>query len=290
MLIQGVFLNWCPPKIHKYGIKLKYQNWCPPKNSKYQPVRKFWHLGLLWRDLLCNLTLRTFWGGTSWDLEIIGGHQFESSKHFTYRKTLTSFRGAPVKKNTLYNFCFTFPGLPCQTTSSGCWGGTSSSTPASTSPGNFSSLPIGSSTTIGGIRLTSQSSGKTGICPSTDGSLDTSTNPFLQQVLLKVEAHNQSIRLFTGWSRGAAITMVFLVSSFFHEYTVSVPLRMLKPWLFIGFMFNAPLVEAKQNLHDNKVKETPGATERMAGGEIWSKGWQPQHVAFPRHGPAFAGW
>ena len=37
--------------------------------------------------------------------------------------------------------------------------------------------------------------------------------------------------------------MVFLVSSFFHEYTVSVPLRMLKPWLFIGFMCNAPLVD-----------------------------------------------
>ena len=100
--IQGVFFNWCPPKIHKYGKKLKYQNRCPLKNSKYQPVRKFWHLGLLWWDLLCNLTLRTFWGGTSWDLEIIGGHQFESSKHFTYRKTLTTFRGAPVKKDTLY--------------------------------------------------------------------------------------------------------------------------------------------------------------------------------------------
>ena len=106
--IQGVFFNWCPPKIHKYGKKLKYQNWCPPKNSKYQPVRKFWHSGLLWWDLLCNLTLRTFWGGTSWDLEIIGGHQFESSKHFTYRKTLTTFRGAPVKKNTLYNPQFLF--------------------------------------------------------------------------------------------------------------------------------------------------------------------------------------
>ena len=71
MYVQGVFFNWCPPKIHKYGKKLKYQNWCPPKNSKYQPVRKFWHLGLLWWDLLCNLTLRTF-------------------------------RGGPVKKNTLY--------------------------------------------------------------------------------------------------------------------------------------------------------------------------------------------
>jgi len=49
--------------------------------------------------------------------------------------------------------------------------------------------------------------------------------------------------LAAGWSRRWAITIVFLVSSFFHEYTVSVPLRMLKPWLFIGFMLNAPLVQ-----------------------------------------------
>ena len=49
-----------------------------------------------------------------------------------------------------------------------------------------------------------------------------------------------------GWSRRWAITIVFLVSSFFHEYTVSVPLRMLKPWLFIGFMLNAPLVKRRE--------------------------------------------
>ena len=42
---------------------------------------------------------------------------------------------------------------------------------------------------------------------------------------------------------------MFLVSSFFHEYTVSVPLRMLKPWLFIGFMLNAPLVKEKKIPH-----------------------------------------
>ena len=47
--------------------------------------------------------LRSFLGGTSWHLEILGGHQFESSKYFTYRKTLRTFRGAPVKKDTLYN-------------------------------------------------------------------------------------------------------------------------------------------------------------------------------------------
>ena len=33
--IQGVFFNWCSPKIHKYGEKLMYQNWCPPKIHKY---------------------------------------------------------------------------------------------------------------------------------------------------------------------------------------------------------------------------------------------------------------
>ena len=36
------------------------------------------------------------------DEEILGGYQFESSKHFTYRKKLVIFRGGPVKKNTLY--------------------------------------------------------------------------------------------------------------------------------------------------------------------------------------------
>jgi diacylglycerol O-acyltransferase-1 len=48
--------------------------------------------------------------------------------------------------------------------------------------------------------------------------------------------------LAAGWSRGSAIMAVFLVSSFFHEYLVSVPLRMFKPWLFLGFMCNVPLV------------------------------------------------
>ena len=47
-------------------------NWCPPKNHMFFPVSKFWHFELFWLDILCNLTLRTF-------------------------------RGAPVKKNTLYH-------------------------------------------------------------------------------------------------------------------------------------------------------------------------------------------
>ena len=39
--IQGVFFNWCPPKIYKYGEKLKYQNWCPPKIYKYGEKLKY---------------------------------------------------------------------------------------------------------------------------------------------------------------------------------------------------------------------------------------------------------
>ena len=109
---------------------------------------------------------------------------------------------------------------------------------------------------------------------------------------LLAAGHSEKIttnaNLSAGWSRGAAITMVFLVSSFFHEYTVSVPLRMLKPWLFVGFMCNAPLVE-KQDLGTICVKETSGAAERVAGGEIWSKSWKPQYVALPRRWPTFAG-
>lgn len=46
-----------------------------------------------------------------------------------------------------------------------------------------------------------------------------------------------------GWSRTSAVFLVFLVSSLLHEYTVSVPLRILKPWLFLGFMCNVPLVQ-----------------------------------------------
>ena len=39
--IQCVFFNWYPPKIHKYGKKLKYQNWYPPKIHKYGKKLKY---------------------------------------------------------------------------------------------------------------------------------------------------------------------------------------------------------------------------------------------------------
>ena len=63
---------------------------------------------------------------------------------------------------------------------------------------------------------------------------------------------------------------------------------MLKPWLFVGFMCNAPLVE-NQEIGEQYVKETSGAAERVAGGEIWPKSWKPQYVALPRRRPTFAG-
>ena len=36
---------------------------------------------------------------TQFHLEILGGSQFESSEHFTHRRTLSTFMGVLVKKN-----------------------------------------------------------------------------------------------------------------------------------------------------------------------------------------------
>ena len=68
-----MYQNWCPPKIHKYGEN------CPPKSAigiplRYQPPQ--------------NVLKRGGAGALN--------HQFESSKHFTYQKTLRAFRGASV--------------------------------------------------------------------------------------------------------------------------------------------------------------------------------------------------
>lgn len=43
------------------------------------------------------------------------------------------------------------------------------------------------------------------------------------------------------WSRKLAAGAVFLLSALFHEYLVSVPLRMFKLWSFIGMMMQIPL-------------------------------------------------
>ncbi|CAI8022137.1 Diacylglycerol O-acyltransferase 1, partial [Geodia barretti] len=40
-----------------------------------------------------------------------------------------------------------------------------------------------------------------------------------------------------GWHRGMATMMVFFLSAFFHEYLVSIPLLMLRPWAFTAMLF-----------------------------------------------------
>ena len=60
--IQGVFFNWCSPKINKYGIKFKYQNWCPPKIYKYGEKLKYQN----W----CPPKHYQFWGNRHGDLHI----------------------------------------------------------------------------------------------------------------------------------------------------------------------------------------------------------------------------
>uniref|UniRef100_A0A2C9K594 O-acyltransferase n=1 Tax=Biomphalaria glabrata TaxID=6526 RepID=A0A2C9K594_BIOGL len=44
-----------------------------------------------------------------------------------------------------------------------------------------------------------------------------------------------------GFSRLMASTIVFLLSAFFHEYLVSIPLRMFKIWAFMGMAMQVPI-------------------------------------------------
>jgi diacylglycerol O-acyltransferase-1 len=48
--------------------------------------------------------------------------------------------------------------------------------------------------------------------------------------------------LVSGVSKTTAMLIVFFTSAFFHEYLVSVPLRIFKIWAFLGMMAQAPLV------------------------------------------------
>lgn len=45
----------------------------------------------------------------------------------------------------------------------------------------------------------------------------------------------------SGASRTSATLIVFLTSAFFHEYLISVPLRLFKVWGFLGMLVQAPL-------------------------------------------------
>ncbi|XP_010785451.1 diacylglycerol O-acyltransferase 1a [Notothenia coriiceps] len=47
--------------------------------------------------------------------------------------------------------------------------------------------------------------------------------------------------LRNGVNKFLARTAVFLMSAFFHEYLVSVPLKMFRPWAFMGMMAQVPL-------------------------------------------------
>lgn len=44
-----------------------------------------------------------------------------------------------------------------------------------------------------------------------------------------------------GYGKNVAVTTVFFVSAFFHEYMVSVPLKTYKIWAFMGMMGQVPL-------------------------------------------------
>ena len=45
-----------------------------------------------------------------------------------------------------------------------------------------------------------------------------------------------------GVTRPTAALLVFFLSAFFHEYLVSVPLQMFKPWAFLGMLGQVPLI------------------------------------------------
>jgi diacylglycerol O-acyltransferase-1 len=44
-----------------------------------------------------------------------------------------------------------------------------------------------------------------------------------------------------GYSKFSSQLAVFLLSAFFHEYLVSIPLRMLRAWAFTGMLSQIPL-------------------------------------------------
>ena len=74
-------------------------------------AKDYWcSLSALFKHSVINFVQKKF----SLYLELFGGHQFESSKYFTYRKTLRTFRGAPVKKrHPVCNLILrTFRGVP----------------------------------------------------------------------------------------------------------------------------------------------------------------------------------
>ena len=79
--VQGVFFNWCSPKINKYGKKFKYQYWCPPKIYKYGEKLKYQN----W----CTPNHYQFWGNCHGDLHI---WRWEHAAGFRQRLLVQGYR------------------------------------------------------------------------------------------------------------------------------------------------------------------------------------------------------
>ncbi|KAI1285230.1 Diacylglycerol O-acyltransferase 1 [Halotydeus destructor] len=56
--------------------------------------------------------------------------------------------------------------------------------------------------------------------------------------------------LIHGWSKFHASVAVFFVSAFFHEYLVSVPLKMFRIWAFSGMLFQIPFAMIVSRFHN----------------------------------------
>ena len=97
------YQNWSSPKIHKY------QNWSPPQICNYGAALKVIDFQVIIMGICAygdgmntcfvSINLWTFeaqHGGDQLTLRNFRGDQFERWKHFTYRKTLRTFRGGPV--------------------------------------------------------------------------------------------------------------------------------------------------------------------------------------------------
>ncbi|CAF1095654.1 unnamed protein product [Rotaria magnacalcarata] len=57
-----------------------------------------------------------------------------------------------------------------------------------------------------------------------------------------------------GFSRSLGTLIVFVISAFFHEYLISVPLRMIRPWSFLAMILQLPMGLAVRRVkNENKT-------------------------------------
>ena len=96
----------------------------------------------------------------------------------------------------------------------------------------------------GGTQVIWQSSGVCGISQFTgSGSIQNihHINIKLQTFARWCVRHLYKPLVTAGNSRTTATLIVFATSAFFHEYLISVPLRLFKVWGFVGMLVQAPL-------------------------------------------------